>query len=92
MSQPDLNVVLKQLVATEVAAQIAALPPAPAQQPDWFDTPGAATYLGMRPITLEVWRSTRKGPRFHKPARSVVRYARADLDTWLASTGRRKRK
>jgi excisionase family DNA binding protein len=45
----------------------------------------AATYLGVRPQTLAVWASTR---RYSLPCLKVgrlVKYRRADLDTWLTS-------
>jgi excisionase family DNA binding protein len=55
-------------------------------QPATFTPEEAASYLGVKPATLEVWRSTRRYPdlRYVKVG-SRVRYRRTDLDAWLAS-------
>ena len=45
------------------------------------DTPNAAKILGLRPGTLEVWRSIGKGPRYKKIGRRVF-YAVGDLETF----------
>ena len=37
-----------------------------------LNTPEAAKYLGLRPGTLEIWRSLGKGPRYLKIGRRVV--------------------
>jgi len=55
---------------------------------EMFDTAAAAAYLGGQhsPLarkSLENWRSSGRGPRFHKIG-GLVRYARSDLDAWLA--------
>lgn len=49
----------------------------------YYDTKGAVEFLGklgisFRPITLEVWRSKGKGPKFIKVARKVF-YEEDDL-------------
>ena len=49
-----------------------------------FNTQEAAAYLGVRPNTLEVWRSKNKGPRYYKLGSRVI-YDRDDLDAFLAS-------
>lgn len=54
-------------------------------RPDFLTTPEAAEYLGTRPHTLEVWRTSgRHRIPFVKVGR-LVKYRRADLDAWLRS-------
>ena len=45
------------------------------------DTPNAAKILGLKPGTLEVWRSIGRGPRFKKIGRKVF-YDVIDLETF----------
>lgn len=45
-------------------------------------TEEAATFLQVKPATLEQWRWNGKGPRFIKMGRSV-RYRKADLDAFI---------
>lgn len=45
-------------------------------------TPEAATYLNLKPATLEQWRWNGRGPRFVKIGRSC-RYRQTDLDDFL---------
>jgi excisionase family DNA binding protein len=50
-----------------------------------FDTPLAAAHLGVKPHTLEVWRSSgRYAVPFVRVGR-LIKYRRSDLDAWLAS-------
>ena len=51
-------------------------------QPDIFDTPGAAAYLGTRARTLEGLRYRGGGPPYVKVG-GAVRYVRSALDRWL---------
>jgi len=44
----------------------------------------AASYLGVSPGTLEVWRCKGRGPRYSKLGKVVV-YDPADLDTFRES-------
>jgi hypothetical protein len=49
----------------------------------YYDTKGAVEFLGklgitFKPITLEIWRSKKQGPRFIKVARKVF-YEEGDL-------------
>ncbi len=44
----------------------------------------AARYLGVSPGTLRLWRSEGRAPRFFR-AGKLVRYRRADLDSWIES-------
>ena len=46
-----------------------------------LNTPEAAKHLGLRPGTLEIWRSLGKGPRYLKIGRRVV-YELADIDAY----------
>ncbi|MCW5804387.1 MAG: helix-turn-helix domain-containing protein [Deltaproteobacteria bacterium] len=43
-----------------------------------------AERLGLARVTVEMWRVRGKGPRYFKLGRSV-RYARADVEAWVAS-------
>ena len=51
----------------------------------WLTPAEAAGYLGLSTQTLARWRVAGDGPPFRSPADAprVVRYLRADLDTWL---------
>jgi excisionase family DNA binding protein len=44
----------------------------------------AATYLRVAVKTLTQWRWRGKGPPYRKVAGNLIRYAREDLDTWMA--------
>ena len=50
-------------------------------------TPEAATLLGMKPETLEIWRWAGRGPTFYKLGRSV-RYKLVDLDAFIEAGSR----
>ncbi len=43
----------------------------------------AAKYLGISEGALRLWRSEGKGPRHFKAGEKLVRYRRADLDSWI---------
>ncbi len=47
-----------------------------------LDTKQAAEYVGVKPRTLEVYRSKKKGPNYLKYSHGV-RYRREDLDSWM---------
>jgi predicted DNA-binding transcriptional regulator AlpA len=51
---------------------------------DITDTPGAASYVKLSPVTMERLRITGEGPAFCKLGKAV-RYRKSDLDAWLAS-------
>jgi len=51
-----------------------------------MDTENAATYLGVAPKTLAMWRCQGIGPRFIKRGR--VFYFKEDLDTWIMQATR----
>lgn len=46
-------------------------------------TKAAAKYLGVSEAVLRFWRAESKGPRYFKAGEKLVRYRRADLDTWI---------
>jgi hypothetical protein len=50
-----------------------------------LDTRAAADYLGLKPATLEVWRSTGRYDRPFEKRGRCVRYRRSVLDRFLAS-------
>jgi hypothetical protein len=82
----DIETLLDTL-AEKIAAKIVAAPPAPPPS-EWRTPIEAAALLKLRPQTLEQWRHKGVGPRYHKLVRGV-RYKQADLDEFLASSGRR---
>ena len=43
----------------------------------------AAKYVGISEAALRLWRSEGKGPRYFKAGLKLVRYRRADLDSWI---------
>jgi predicted DNA-binding transcriptional regulator AlpA len=43
----------------------------------------AARYLGVSGAVLRLWRSEGKGPRYFRAGEKLVRYRRADLDSWI---------
>jgi predicted DNA-binding transcriptional regulator AlpA len=43
-----------------------------------------ATYLDVKPRTLEDWRLKGGGPAFVRMSSRAVRYRREDLDRWIA--------
>lgn len=51
---------------------------------DILDTPAAASYLKLAPVTLERMRIKGDGPVFAKMRKSV-RYRRCDLDAYIES-------
>ena len=49
-----------------------------------LDTPEAAAYVRLSPVTLERMRLVGNGPRYAKLGKSV-RYRQTDLEEWLES-------
>jgi len=45
----------------------------------------AAAYIGVKPGTLAVWRSTKRYPLPYVKCGRLVRYRRSDLEVWLQS-------
>jgi hypothetical protein len=52
-------------------------------QPEYLDTPAAAAFIGVSPITLEIWRSQKKGPAYTNLPR-CIRYSVHDLRDWMS--------
>lgn len=48
----------------------------------------ASAHLSVSEKTLERWRAERTGPPFHKLGPRLVRYAVADVDSWMRHTHR----
>ena len=53
---------------------------------EWLDTDQVAELLKVAKRTVEDWRVNGDGPHFCKLGKRLVRYNRADIDAWLAST------
>ena len=56
----------------------------PASISEILNNEQAASYIQVKPSTLNNWRVAGSGPPFCKIG-SAVRYRRADVDAWLAS-------
>jgi len=52
-------------------------------EPHAFNESQAARYLGVSSGVLRLWRTEQKGPRFFRAGEKLVRYRRADLDSWI---------
>jgi excisionase family DNA binding protein len=50
-----------------------------------LETADAAKHIGVKPHTLEIWRSTKRHRIPYIKAGRNVRYRRRDFDAWLAS-------
>ena len=50
---------------------------------DTFTPKQAGRYLGISEAALRLWRSEGKGPRYFRAGEKLVRYRRADLDSWV---------
>lgn len=53
----------------------------------FLTTKEAAELLGIRPNTLEHWRSKGKGPTFERVG-SAIRYRLSDIELWLTANRR----
>jgi len=49
-----------------------------------FDEQGAAKFTGIKAVTLNKWRTRKKGPPFYR-LEGKVKYSRADLVAWIES-------
>lgn len=45
----------------------------------------AGRYIGISDAALRLWRSEGKGPRYFRAGEKLVRYRKADLDSWIES-------
>jgi predicted DNA-binding transcriptional regulator AlpA len=48
-----------------------------------FNERQAGRYVGVSAAVLRLWRAEGKGPRYFKAGEKLVRYRRADLDSWI---------
>lgn len=53
------------------------------QQSNTMTPRQAAHYVGISEAALRLWRSEGRGPRFFRAGQKLVRYRRADLDSWI---------
>jgi predicted DNA-binding transcriptional regulator AlpA len=53
-----------------------------------LDTKQTAAWLGVAPITLEIWRSKERGPAYVIMGTRSIRYRRTDVQTWLTAQTR----
>lgn len=67
---------------------IAASPEIAQRGRDLLDEKAAADFLDLKPGTLSVWRSTGRYQIPFVKVGHLVRYRRADLETWLKSRTR----
>lgn len=82
VSPDKLHEIVKNAVESGVSAAIASIHK---QTPKEMNELEAAEYLGLAPTTLRMWRTQKRGPKYHKTGRTV-RYARKDLDSYLESS------
>ena len=69
------------LIRSAVRAEISFAKPVSATK-EVLDEKQAASYIGQKPGTLRQWRSSSKGPAYHKKGRRVF-YKKIDLDRFL---------
>ena len=55
------------------------------ENPELLSTSEAAEYLGARPHSLEIWRSSQRYRIPYIRVGRLIKYRRADLDDWLAT-------
>ena len=48
-----------------------------------FTPKQAGRYLGISEASLRLWRSEGQGPRYFRAGEKLVRYRKADLDSWI---------
>ena len=49
----------------------------------WFDSEGAAEYIGCTAGTMKTWRARGEGPRYHVIQQKLIRYHVDDLDAFV---------
>ena len=69
-------------VSTEQSATVSRVHRAEAS---WLTPAEAAEYLGLATQSLAYMRHMGKGPVWARPSPRIVRYRRADLESWLSS-------
>lgn len=60
----------------------------PAPLPELLSAPEVAELLGMSAVTLAIWRSTERGPRWIKVGKRAVRYLRSDVFDFIEAGAR----
>ncbi len=55
---------------------------------EYVDNDNAASFLGLQPATLEIWRSRAEGPTYVKVGKKVM-YAVTDLRDWMEARKKR---
>jgi excisionase family DNA binding protein len=53
------------------------------EQPSTLTPKQAAKYVGISEAALRLWRAEGQGPRYFRAGERLVRYRRADLDSWI---------
>lgn len=53
------------------------------EQQNTLTTRQAAKYLGVSDAVLRLWRFEGKGPCHFRAGEKLIRYRRADLDSWI---------
>jgi predicted DNA-binding transcriptional regulator AlpA len=53
------------------------------EQPNMLTPKKAATYLGISEAALRLLSSEGRGPRFFRAGEKLIRYRRADLESWI---------
>lgn len=48
-----------------------------------FNERQAGRYVGVSAAVLRLWRARGEGPRYFRAGEKLVRYRRADLDSWI---------
>lgn len=48
-----------------------------------FTPKQAGRYIGISEAALRLWRAEGKGPRYFRAGEKLVRYRKADLDSWI---------
>jgi len=87
---PHLAEHLRPLL-TELLAQSATPQSKTAAAPEYLNTKQCAAYLGMSVSSMEGWRTRGVGPAFSRIGTSV-RYAKSDVDAFVASRRKGKTK
>ena len=83
MSELEFDPTIIRLARHVAQEVLTALAERPELSKRWLNQAEAATYLGMGDRALETQRREKRGPRFSRPSRALVRYALSDLDAWL---------
>jgi excisionase family DNA binding protein len=81
----NVDAFLEELVEKLAAKVAARIENRPVSQPsNWLGTEEAAKYLGVTERSLQKWREKNVGPKFSRVGPRLVRYAKLDLDAFVA--------